>query len=119
TVAKLPGLFVRNERLVCRFRTNIGPVILIFVGAMNVGSISTPWTGEIRPRRRGVVQLQDLEQSGESCKLEKGDLLGWFNMGSTVILLTPGNHCHWLGNMTPGARVKMGEGIGHLADLPS
>jgi phosphatidylserine decarboxylase len=117
TVAKLPGLFVRNERLVCRFRSSIGPMILIFVGAMKVGSISTPWTGEIRPRQRGDVQLQDLAQSGASRKLQKGDLLGWFNMGSTVILLTPGNHCRWLENMTQGMQLKMGEAIGHLADL--
>jgi phosphatidylserine decarboxylase len=117
TVAKLPGLFVRNERLVCTFCTSIGPVVLIFVGAMNVGSISTPWTGEIRPRRSGVVQLQDLEKSGRSRTISKGDLLGWFNMGSTVIVLTPGHHCQWLGNLTQGSRLKMGEAIGHLIEL--
>lgn len=118
TVEKLPGLFVRNERLVCNFRTRSGPMVLIFVGAMNVGSISTPWTGEIRPRRSGVVQLQDLQSAGHSRELAKGDLLGWFNMGSTVILLTAGDSCRWLDNMTPGAKLKMGEAIGTLADLP-
>jgi phosphatidylserine decarboxylase len=118
TVANLPGLFIRNERLVCQFRTDIGPVVLVFVGALNVGSISTPWTGEIRPRRNGLVQLLDIKASGHSRDLAKGDLLGWFNMGSTIVLLTPGDRCHWLEHLTAGSRLKMGESIARIEGRP-
>ena len=55
TVSLLPNLFTRNERLICHFETVFGPMAVVLVGAMNVGSISTPWSGEIRPRKRGVV----------------------------------------------------------------
>ena len=55
------------------------------VGALNVGSISTPWTGEIRPRSKGVVETLPLE--AHPVDVKKGDLLGWFNMGSTVVML--------------------------------
>lgn len=89
TVSHLPGLFARNERLICHFESDMGPFVVIFVGAMNVGSISTPWTGEIRPRRKGMIEQLDLAGSPTKRSVAKGDLLGWFNMGSTVILLLP------------------------------
>jgi phosphatidylserine decarboxylase len=115
TVSRLPALFTGNERLICHFRTTAGPMVLVFVGALHVGSISTPWTGEIRPRKRGVVEDRDLHQGGHSRQVARGDLLGWFNMGSTVILLLPKGYCRWLDNMTPGSRLKMGEPIARLA----
>ncbi|HEX9853359.1 MAG TPA: archaetidylserine decarboxylase [Woeseiaceae bacterium] len=113
-VSRLPSLFTGNERLVCRFRTAQGPMILVFVGALHVGSISTPWSGEIRPRKRGVVEARDLARSGHSRQLARGDLLGWFNMGSTVILLLPEGYCRWQDSMTPGSKLKMGERIACL-----
>jgi phosphatidylserine decarboxylase len=119
TVSRLPALFTGNERLICHFRTAAGPMILVFVGALHVGSISTPWTGEIRPRKRGVVEDRDLHQSGQSRQLARGDLLGWFNMGSTVILLLPEGYCSWLDNMAPGSRLKMGEPIARLSNPAS
>ena len=94
------------------FRTPQGPAVLIFVGALNVGSISTPWTGEIRPRKAGVVDVLDL--SSHPTAVEKGDLLGWFNMGSTVILLFPKGVCEWDDDLEPGETLKMGEEIGEL-----
>ncbi len=112
TVSHLRGLFRRNERLVMHLRTDYGPAALIFVGALNVGSISTPWTGEIRARKTGVVDVLDL--SAHSTRLEKGDLLGWFNMGSTVILLLPPGACEWDDDLEPGETVRMGEEIGEL-----
>lgn len=117
TVSALNGLFRRNERLIMHFRTAAGPAVLIFVGAMNVGSISTPWTGEIRPRKSGVVEVLDI--SGYPTMVEKGDLLGWFNMGSTVILLLPAGACAWDDDLEPGETLRMGEEIGELADTPS
>ena len=112
TVSQLNGLFRRNERLVMHFRTAVGPAALIFVGALNVGSISTPWTGEIRPRKHGVVDVLDIASHPQ--RVEKGDLLGWFNMGSTVILLLPEGACEWDDDMRPGETLRMGEEIGEL-----
>ena len=112
TVSRLRGLFRRNERLVMHFRTDFGPAVLIFVGALNVGSISTPWTGEIRPRKAGVVEALDL--SRYPAEVAKGDLLGWFNMGSTVILLMPPGACEWDDDLEPGETLRMGEEIGEL-----
>ncbi len=112
TVARVNGLFRRNERLVMHFKTSRGPAVLIFVGALNVGSISTPWTGELRPRKHGVVEVPDL--SACSSTVKKGDLLGWFNMGSTVILLLPEETCDWDDYLKPGQTLRMGEAIGRF-----
>jgi len=114
TVARVPGLFHRNERLNLHFETAHGPAALIFVGALNVGSITTPWTGEIRPRKSGSVEPQDL--GGASPHMKKGDLLGWFNMGSTVILLMPSGVASWVERLPPGKTVRMGEAIGAFAN---
>lgn len=114
TVARLPRLFCRNERLNLQFSTPTGPATVIFVGALNVGSISTPWSGEIRPRKSGVVEA--LELPTRPIEVTKGDLLGWFNMGSTVIVLLPKGTCDWHRSLQPGSQVKMGESIGALGD---
>lgn len=114
TVSNLRRLFTRNERLICHFRTDTGNYVLIFVGALNVGSITTPWTGEIRPRKGNVVDNIDVHSSPESTKVRKGDLLGWFNMGSTVILLLPPQVCEWRSGLASGDELKMGEAIGHI-----
>lgn len=111
TARRLPGLFARNERLVCHFSTAAGPLALIFVGALNVGSITTRWSGELRPRRRGVVRELDLGRSGEDLEVEKGELLGWFNMGSSVILLLPKGACELPASLRPGTRLRMGEAL--------
>ena len=110
TVASVRGLFRRNERLVMHFETAYGTAVLIFVGALNVGSISTPWSGELRPRKRGVVDALDITSHATS--VQKGDLLGWFNMGSTVIMLLPQKSCAWDDALKPGATLRMGEAIG-------
>lgn len=114
TVAQVDGLFRRNERLIMHFETDHGPAVLIFVGALNVGSISTPWTGELRPRKHGVVNIPDLTEFSRTVK--KGDLLGWFNMGSTVILLLPAGVAAWDDDLQPGETLRMGEAIGALSD---
>lgn len=112
TARFVPGLFARNERLVCHFTSDDGPFVVILVGALNVGSISTPWTGEIRPQKRGVVVDYDLSQSSPSTTVATGDLLGWFNMGSTVILLMPDGRGEWSENLVTGKTLRMGEVIG-------
>ena len=113
TTSRIPKLFIRNERLVCFFDTGNSEMILIFVGALNVGSITTPWTNEIRPSQRGgIVELQLAKNI--STNLNKGDLLGWFNMGSTVITLFPKNTCHWSEDMRSDGHVKMGNKLGSI-----
>lgn len=109
TVARVPGLFRRNERLIMHFETVAGPAVVILVGALNVGSISTPWSGEIRPRANGVVDVLALD--AQQTELSRGDLLGWFNMGSTVILLLPADTCAWHKHMRPGETLRMGTSI--------
>jgi len=117
TVSRIPRLFARNERLICHFDTSSGPLILILVGAMNVGSISTNWTGKIRPRKTGVVSDIDLIESGETLSVSRGGLLGWFNMGSTVIVLTPPGSTHWRDDLIAGCSVSMGQRIGTIVTL--
>ena len=106
------GLFRRNERLVMHFETDHGPYVLIFVGALMVGSISTPWCDEIRPQKPGTAEELDL--SAHTTQVEKGQLLGWFNMGSTVILLAPNNAWQWVNTLHSGSSVTMGKRIGQI-----
>ena len=115
TASLLPGLFARNERLVCHFETDNGPYVLIFVGALNVGSITTPWTSDIRPQKRGVVVDCELSEKNASRNVATGELLGWFNMGSTVILLLPDGRGEWLETLQTGKTLRMGEAIGQLS----
>lgn len=117
TVSYLPGLFIRNERLICHFQTETGPLIVVFVGALNVGSISTPWTGEIRPRRRGVVEEFNLQKAKADTTVAKGGLLGWFNMGSTVVILLPRGACDLRQDLQNGLGVAMGESLATLSGL--
>jgi len=112
TVTRLPGVFVRNERLICHLQTSTGPMVLIFVGAMNVGSITTTWTGEIRPRRNGVVEQIDIRDTDAGLSSKKGEGIGWFNMGSTVILLHPPASTDEYPDLVAGQTVRMGEMIG-------
>ena len=112
TVDNVRGLFRRNERLLLHFESDAGPWVLIFVGALNVGSISTRWSAEIRARKRGVVDMIELD--GGPGEVRKGDLLGWFNMGSTVIVLVPTDRCQWRDELQPDRVVRMGETIGSL-----
>jgi phosphatidylserine decarboxylase len=113
TAAHVPGLFSRNERLNLHFATAFGPMVVVLVGALNVGSISTPWSGEIRPRKSGVVE--SIELSSAPRDIRKGDLLGWFNMGSTVIVLLPPGRSTWHNDFVPGVTTVMGSAIGELA----
>ena len=114
TVSHLSRLFAGNERLVCHFDSADSSMILVFVGAMNVGSISTNWTGELRPRKSGVVRDIETGTSAESRSIERGGLLGWFNMGSTVIVLMPPGSSKWRPDRVEGSTLRMGEAIGTL-----
>jgi phosphatidylserine decarboxylase len=114
TVRHLPRLFARNERLVCHFESARGPLALVFVGAMNVGTINSIWTGDIRPRSTGVVEEFDLRHLRADRQFARADLLGWFNFGSTVILVAPPGVCDGFPTLKPGTTLCMGERIGQL-----
>jgi phosphatidylserine decarboxylase len=115
TVRNLPGLFARNERLVCHVSTAAGPMVVIFVGALNVGTISSRWTGDIRPRKHGVVEQFAIDALDAGPDFAKGDTLGWFNMGSTVILLMPPGASDAFPALEPGTTVAAGDEIGRMA----
>ena len=81
------------------------------VGALNVGSITTPWTGEIRPRSKGVVETLPLDR--HPVEVKKGDLLGWFNMGSTVVMLM--QNVNFDDSLEGDTAVRMGQRLGSQA----
>lgn len=98
------GLFCRNERLVCRLRTDLGDLLVVLVGALIVGSIATPWPGPQSPYRRA-------ETFRPGAPLERGAELGRFLLGSTVILCCPPKVCE-LDALKAGQKVRMGMPIG-------
>lgn len=93
TAQNVPNLFARNERVICRFDTEFGPMVQILVGATIVGSIETAWAGTINPPREGVIKRWTYpagEDEG-AIALLKGQEMGRFKLGSTVInLFAPG-----------------------------
>jgi phosphatidylserine decarboxylase len=117
TVSYIRNLFARNERLICHIDTAFGSCVLILVGALNVGSISTRWTGEIRPRKSGIVTDCALDEAEVPLTLAKGELLGWFNMGSTVILLLPRDAALLSADLVAASTVRMGHAIGRLTAM--
>ncbi|HLW74290.1 MAG TPA: archaetidylserine decarboxylase [Gammaproteobacteria bacterium] len=112
TTRAVPRLFARNERVACLFDTDAGPLALVMVGAMNVASIETVWAGEVTPPRRPRVQVWDYKPG--DVKLEKGDEVGRFNMGSTVILLFAKDRIRWESGYGPGSAVCMGRKLATL-----
>lgn len=113
TVRALPGLFTRNERLVCLFETPLGPMALIMVGAIFVSCMETVWGGVANPRMGLKLEQTRFEQSGvQSVTLDRGDEMGRFNMGSTVILLFAENRMHWSEVLQTGSPVRLGQVIG-------
>lgn len=113
SVQGIPRLFARNERLVNIFATASGPMALVMVGAMCVGSLQTVWSDPLHARRRG--ECQDYDYRNAQINLKRGAEMGRFNMGSTVILLFPAGSIQWLAQLQPGQRVRLGEAIGNIA----
>lgn len=110
TSAHVPRLFARNERVVCLFDTAVGTMAVVLVGAMFVASIVTRWEGTVgvsRPRR---IYKKDYDQS--AMRLHRGEELGYFSFGSTVILLYPQGVARW--RINTGETVCVGQGIGEI-----
>ena len=106
TVGTIPGLFTGNERVACLFATEAGPIAMVLVGAINVAAIETVWAGLVTPPKG--KKISDFDYSHTRKIYARGDEMGRFNMGSTVILLAAKN-VEWLENIRAGQAVKMGE----------
>ena len=113
TTRAIPGLFARNERVVAYFDTEAGPMAMVLVGAIFVASIETVWAGEVSPPAGKQVRHWQYT-SGEPQVLEKGQEMGRFNMGSTVILLFGPEAVKWADTLSPGTSVCMGQHLGEL-----
>jgi len=108
TTRVIPGLFARNERVVSIFDTEIGPMAMVKVGAVNVGSIETVWAGEVTPPAGRVIRSWNYDND-EAVTLEKGEEMGRFNMGSTVIVVFGPEAVEWSDAIQPGAPVRLGQ----------
>ncbi len=87
TARGVPGLFARNERLVCVFETAFGPMVLVLVGATIVGSMATVWHGVVNRSRQGRVRVWDY--TDQRLELTQGQEMGRFLLGSTVVMMFP------------------------------
>ena len=113
TAGNVPGLFARNERIVCMFEDGPLRFALVLVGALFVGSMSTVWHGDVtprRPRRRALLPTS----TTATAMLPKAAEMGRFNMGSTVILLLPPGAAAWLPGLECGSVVRVGETLARL-----
>ena len=112
TTRIIPDLFARNERLAAIFDTEIGPVAMVLVGAINVAAIETVWSGLVTPPPRDGIEVTDMRSS--DIRLARGAEMGRFNMGSTVILLFPGKDVELQENLRADQPLRMGQTIGQV-----
>jgi phosphatidylserine decarboxylase len=112
TVRTVPNLFARNERLVCIFESSIGPIAVILVGAMLVGSIQTVWNTP--PSANKIVTQTYPLSNTENLFLDKGAELGHFKMGSTVIMLLPKDRLIWSPQLQENTIIQMGQSLGKI-----
>jgi len=119
TVARVPGLFARNERVICLFDGEHTSFVLVLVGALFVGSMSTVWHGDITPWR-GIlprssatpIKLRTIE--GSDPWRERGAEFARFNMGSTIVMMMPPGAAQWDQALQPGQRLCVGQGMGSI-----
>lgn len=110
TAADVPNLFARNERVICQFETAHGPIILVLVGAMIVGSIATEWAGIVAPSASASVQTWYYQTTDfPGIYFEQGADIAHFRLGSTVIVLLPKNKAVWHPSCTLDSTLQMGQ----------
>jgi phosphatidylserine decarboxylase len=107
TAENVVNLFARNERLICEFETEIGRVVMIFVGALFVAGIHTTWSSDVK--RSKEIVITDYRE--KNIVLEKGAEAGYFKFGSTIILLLPENQVAWDKPLTAGQAIVMGQAL--------
>lgn len=116
TARGVPGLFARNERVVCVFESARGPFVLVLVGATIVGSMATVWHGVVNPPRGKGVREWRYPASGQpEVVLKQGEEMGRFLLGSTVVLLFPKGPLRFNTGWAPGRAVRLGEAMAHCA----
>ena len=113
TARGVPGLFARNERVVCVFDSEYGPFVMALVGATIVGSMATVWHGVVNPPRPGMIREWQYD-GGEH--LERGAEMGRFLLGSTVVLLFPRRTLRFNPGWAPGRVIRMGEAMGFVME---
>jgi phosphatidylserine decarboxylase len=111
TARAVPGLFARNERVVCVFDGAAGPFVMVLVGATIVGSIATVWHGVVNPPRPGV--LREWRYDEPAVDLAQGAEMGRFLLGSTVVVLLPAGELQFNPIWAPGGAIRMGEAMAH------
>ena len=109
TARGVPGLFARNERVVCEFETEKGPLVLVLVGATIVGSMATVWHGLVNPPGPGTVR--EWRYDSQDVRLQKGEEMGRFLLGSTVVMLFPENSLHFPEDWLSTRPLQMGEAM--------
>ena len=109
TAENVPELFARNERVVCLFDTDAGPMAVVLVGAMIVASVETVWAGLVAPPTR---QLRSTAYGQTAPSLGKGDEMGRFKLGSTAIVLFGPDAAKWQADLKAGSAVSMGQLLG-------
>ncbi len=109
TARGVPGLFARNERVVCEFETEKGPMVLVLVGATIVGSMATVWHGQVNPPRPGTIR--EWRYDTQDVRLQKGEEMGRFMLGSTVVMLFPANSIQFPADWTSTRPLQMGESM--------
>lgn len=107
TARGVPGLFARNERVVCEFETAFGPFVMVLVGATIVGSMATVWHGLVNPPRLPAVT--EWTYADQNIVLAKGEEMGRFLLGSTVVMLFPKDTLQFNPAWQPAAPVRLGE----------
>jgi phosphatidylserine decarboxylase len=114
TAENVQGLFARNERAVCLFDTEAGPMAVILVGAMIVAGIETVWDGQVAPPLKGI-KTTDYSQGAREIHLQKGEEMGRFKLGSTAIVLFAKNRTEWLDTFQAATPTRLGETLGRLS----
>ncbi len=112
TAKTIPAIYARNERLVCIFDTQAGRIAYIMVGAMLVSSMETVWSGLVTPPYG--KKIHRIDYSNQNIRLNKGDELGRFNMGSTVILLFEQNKICWDSHLSALSPLNVGQSMGQM-----
>lgn len=107
---QIPAVFAKNERVICMFQTEIGKIAVIMVGAMIVAGISTVWAGNVTPNKDKVIKSYIYHD----VTLRRGEEMGCFSMGSTVILLFEPNRMRWDPSLNLDQSIKYGQKIGAL-----
>lgn len=113
TAHNVPSLFARNERVVCIFETDIGPMALVLVGAMIVASVETVWAGLVAPQRRQITVTR-YDEEPKTITLARGEEMGRFKLGSTAIVVWPKGKVSWRDDLKELSTLRMGEQIGEL-----